>query len=54
MEQAHRSKLSARFKSHLRKAKVICLDIPDNYEFMDPRLIEVLQDKVPAHLPSRK
>jgi len=53
MEQAHRSKLSARFKSHLGKAKVICLDIPDNYEFMDPRLIRVLQDKVPPHLPSR-
>ena len=52
MERAHRSKLSAEFKPHLMKARVICLDIPDEYQFMDPELIRLLKAKVPHHLPS--
>jgi predicted protein tyrosine phosphatase len=52
MERAHRNKLSAKFKSHLGKARIICLEIPDEYEFMDPTLVELLKAKVPRHLPS--
>ena len=51
MERAHRSKLSARFRPHLGGKRIVCLDIPDNYEFMDPELIRLLQSKVPPHLP---
>ncbi|MDZ4363057.1 phosphotyrosine protein phosphatase [Brevundimonas sp.] len=29
MERAHRAKLQRRFKAHLKRARVICLDIPD-------------------------
>jgi predicted protein tyrosine phosphatase len=50
MERAHRSKLSARFRAHLGGKRVVCLDIPDNYEFMDPALIQLLESKVPRHL----
>ena len=52
MERTHRSKLSSKFKPHLGNARVICLDIPDEYEFMDPDLIRLLKAKVPRHLPS--
>jgi predicted protein tyrosine phosphatase len=52
MERAHRSKLSAKFKPFLGNARVICLEIPDEYGFMDPDLIRLLKDKVPRHLPS--
>jgi len=52
MERVHRSKLSAKFKSHLGKARVICLDIPDDYEFMAPDLVSLLKARVPRHLPS--
>jgi predicted protein tyrosine phosphatase len=52
MERAHRNKLSARFRPHLGKARVICLDIPDEYEYMDADLIRLLKAKVPRHLPS--
>jgi predicted protein tyrosine phosphatase len=45
MEKAHRSKLSKQFRAHLRAKRVICLDIPDDYEFMDPVLIGILEDK---------
>jgi predicted protein tyrosine phosphatase len=51
MERAHRSKLSSKFKAHLRAVRVVCLDIPDEYGFMDPGLIRLLQDRVPRHLP---
>lgn len=50
MERAHRNKLQKRFKTHL-KARVICLDIPDEYEFMDEGLIRLLKAKVSRHLP---
>ena len=45
MEKAHRSKLSRRFRSALKEKRVICLDIPDDYEFMAPALIRLLETK---------
>jgi predicted protein tyrosine phosphatase len=51
MEKAHRSRLSKRFKADLGRARVICLDIPDNYGFMDPALVKSLQARVTRHLP---
>jgi len=34
MEKTHRSKLTKKFKPYLNRKKIICLDIPDDYEFM--------------------
>lgn len=45
MEKAHRSKLSAKFKAHLGGKRIICLDIPDDYEYMQPELIKLLTAK---------
>ncbi len=50
MERAHRTKLSSRFKRYLDGKRVICLGIPDDYEYMDPALITLLEAKVPPHL----
>ena len=50
MERAHRSKLSARFKPHLGGKRVVCLEIPDDYAYMAPELVRVLQAKVPRYL----
>lgn len=50
MEKAHRAKLQKKFKASLKKTKVICLDIPDDYEFMDPDLVRILEAKVPRYL----
>lgn len=49
MEKTHRSKLAKRFRGGL-KAKVVCLDIPDVYNFMDPELVKLLQERVTRHL----
>ena len=50
MEKAHRTKLQKGFKASLNKARVVCLDIPDDYEFMDPELIELLKARVSRYL----
>ncbi len=50
MEKVHRSKLARRFKQHLRNARVICLDIPDKYWFMQPELVQLLHLRVGRHL----
>lgn len=46
MEKAHRNKLSKKFRSYLSNKRIICLDIPDDYEYMDPVLIAILKAKV--------
>ena len=50
MERAHRAKLQRRFRPQLKRARVICLDIPDDYAFMQPDLVALLQRKVTPHL----
>ena len=45
MEKTHRNKLSRKFRSSLNGKRVICLDIPDNYEFMDPALVRMLESR---------
>ncbi|MEH1786218.1 low molecular weight protein tyrosine phosphatase family protein [Nostoc sp.] len=46
MEKSHRNKLSKNFQPWLKDKRVICLDIPDDYEYMEPALIELLKQKV--------
>jgi len=53
MERSHKEKLSRGFKKQL-KARVICLDIADEYKFMDPKLVELFRKTVSRHLPSTR
>lgn len=46
MESAHRNKLSKQFRPHLKGKRIICLNIPDQFEYMDPALIRLLEVKV--------
>jgi predicted protein tyrosine phosphatase len=50
MEKTHREKLERKFKRHLNGQRVIVLGIPDNYEYMDPVLVELLKRKVTPYL----
>jgi predicted protein tyrosine phosphatase len=45
MENRHRSRLSKKYKKHLNGQKVITLGIPDDYEYMHPDLIQLLEAK---------
>jgi predicted protein tyrosine phosphatase len=53
MEPAHRSKLRTKFRSSLKAQSVVCLRIPDEYEFMAAELVNLLEARVPPHLPPR-
>jgi len=53
MEPVHRKRLNERFGQALRNKKIVVLGIPDEYAFMDPRLVELLERKVEKHLLSR-
>jgi predicted protein tyrosine phosphatase len=52
MEKAHRNKLTSKFRPQLVNKRVICLDIPDEYEYMDPALVRLLKVKVHRFLPN--
>jgi predicted protein tyrosine phosphatase len=50
MEKAHRSRVTQKFKSWLRDKQVVVLGIPDNYTYMDPELVDLLEVRVARHL----
>ncbi len=50
MEKSHRKKISKKFKALLKDKKLVCLDIPDNYECMQPELVTLLKTKVPRYV----
>ena len=47
MEKTHRNKISKKFRRHLNDKRIVCLNIPDAFEFMDPTLVSLLKAKVP-------
>ena len=46
MERRHKAKLVQRFGRHLGDRRVVCLDIPDKYGFMDEDLVSRLERSV--------
>jgi predicted protein tyrosine phosphatase len=46
MERSHRRKLSRQFQPWLKGKRVICLDIPDQYQYMQPELVDLLKRKI--------
>jgi len=46
MEKAHRNKVSKKYKELLKNKRLIVLEIPDEYECMQPELIQLLKTKV--------
>lgn len=51
MEPVHRSRLQARHGRHLRGKRVVCLAIPDDYDYMQAELVALLESRVIPHLP---
>ena len=50
METRHRKRLQEQFGSALREKKLVVLEIPDEYGYMDPELVAELKVRVPVHL----
>ena len=49
MEAGHRAMLSRSFGRLLKNKKIVCLQIPDNFGYMAPDLIELLTARVTPH-----
>ncbi len=50
MEKKHKQRLVAKFARLLEYKKIIVLDIPDEYQFMDNELVSILGDSIEHHL----
>ena len=46
MESKHKSRLKADFRQSMNHKTIYVLDIEDNYQFMDPELIEIIKQSV--------
>jgi predicted protein tyrosine phosphatase len=54
MDKSHLKKLKTQFSKYLSNKRVICLDIPDNYQYMQPELIELLEKRMLPQLKRKK
>ena len=52
MEKHHRNKIQKRFHSTLKSKRLIVLDVPDDFDFMDEALVRLLHVKMQRFLPS--
>ena len=50
MEKKHRRRLEEKFGDIVDGKEVVCLNIPDDYELMDPELIDVLLEKLSLYI----
>ena len=50
MEKSHVNRLQTKFRDALRGKRVVCLHIPDDFEYMDPNLLDELRAKLPAYV----
>ena len=50
MEKTHKNKLTKKFNVYLKGKKVVVLGIPDEYEYMQVELVQLLKAKVPRYV----
>ena len=51
MDGLQRQALERTFPAHPALDRLICLDIPDDFTFLDPVLVKLLEERVNEHLP---
>lgn len=50
MENTHKNKLSKKFRASLKGKRIVVLGIPDEYEYMQPELVRLLEGVVPRRV----
>jgi predicted protein tyrosine phosphatase len=50
MDEAQRTALEGMFPGHPALESLICLNIPDDYSFLQPDLVKLLEERVSVHL----
>ncbi len=53
MEKRHRTRLAKRFRKHLNGKRIVVLNIPDNFDYMDPGLVALLKRRCAEFIPGR-
>jgi predicted protein tyrosine phosphatase len=53
MESVHQRRLQRQFGPLLREKRVVVLNIPDNYRYMEQELVRILAEKVRPHLKGK-
>jgi predicted protein tyrosine phosphatase len=53
MQQQHRDWIRSKLRGALPDDRILILGIPDDYEFMDPELVELLKRTVPGRLEGK-
>ena len=51
MDDQQRRALRRRFARHPALERLVCLDIPDEFTFLQPELMELLENRTTPHLP---
>lgn len=50
MEKSHRNKVAKKYNALLKGKRLVCLDIPDIYRYMQPELVNSLVAKVQKYV----
>jgi predicted protein tyrosine phosphatase len=50
MEKVHKTKILKQFAGYVHDKKIICLNILDDYDYMDPALMQLLEARVGPYL----
>ena len=50
MEKSHLNRLRLKFPEVLMEKQVVCLHVPDDYEFMQPELLDELRAKLSPYV----
>lgn len=51
MENTHRNRLNRKFGKSLGGKRIVVLNIPDDYDYMDPVLIDLLKRRCASYIP---
>ena len=50
MEKKHTRRIQEKYKDELYGKRVVCLYIPDEFDYMDSNLIEIIKEKVDEYI----
>jgi predicted protein tyrosine phosphatase len=50
MEEKHKTYITEKFIDSKKEDNIIILDIEDKYNYMDPKLIHILEEKIISHI----
>lgn len=51
MEKSHLNRLRRKFPEAMQAKRTVCLHIPDDFEFMQPELMDELRARLANHIP---